>query len=69
MVVFEGTSKKKDGTKRKMKFVRLHDMPKMAGKPTSQVPEGSELVWDVEKNGYRVFNWRSVVGRVTATAL
>lgn len=72
MLVFHGTFKKNDGTKRSIKFARLADLPKMATstkRPATNLPVGSEVVWDLEKNGYRVFNWKAVVGQVTVTTI
>jgi hypothetical protein len=68
MVIFEATYRKTDGTKRKMKFARLHDLPKskVDKRKTVEYPAGKELVWDVQKNGYRVFDWNTVIGKVTA---
>ena len=34
---------------------------------SKELPEGMELVWDVKKSAFRVFNWNSVVGEVTLT--
>lgn len=72
MVVFEATFKKNDGTKRKMRFARLSDLPSKqrnrvaARRRNTDIPDGMELVWDVQKRGYRWFNWNAVVGKVTA---
>jgi hypothetical protein len=69
MVIFEATFKKNDGTKRKMKFARLADLPstkKAPPKRKTALPVGSEVVWDLQKSDYRIFNWNTVVGRVTA---
>lgn len=68
MVIFEATYRKDDGTKRKIKFARLHDLPKNKVDKRNAVEynAGKELVWDVQKNDYRVFNWNTVVGKVTA---
>ena len=30
-----------------------------------RMAEGSELVYDIEYNGFRVFNWNTVQGTVT----
>ena len=68
MVIFEATYKKTNGTKRKMKFARLADLPanKRSSTIKKDLPDGSEIVWDVQKNGYRIFNWNTVIGRVVA---
>jgi hypothetical protein len=70
MVIFEATFKKNDGTKRKMKFTRLSDLPstrKAPPKRKTALPVGSEIVWDVQKSGYRIFNWNTVIGKVVAS--
>ena len=74
MIMYEANFKKSDGTKRKMRFVRLNDLPAAANIINKPMPKrvlasGSELVWDMDKNNYRVFNWKSVIGNVKAKLL
>jgi hypothetical protein len=71
MVLFEATYRKDDGTKRKIKFARLNDLPKskVDKRKVVEYPVGKELVWDVQKKGYRVFNWNSVIGKVVAKSV
>ena len=67
--IMEGTFVKKDGTSRKMRFYRLGGMtpqeraalgiPPPSERPHMPIPDGSELVWDVDKKGFRVFNWQT----------
>lgn len=62
---------KKDGTRRRMRFYRLGEMsaqeraslgiPPPSARPSMPIPEGSELVWDVDAQGFRVFNWKTSV--------
>lgn len=66
MVVFNAVYKKNDGTKRKIKFARLEDLPQAKNLKPRKLADGSELVWDIQKNSYRVFNWNTVVGKVIA---
>ena len=33
------------------------------------LPEGLELVWDIESAGFRTFNWRAAVGEVKVEIL
>jgi len=66
-----GIFKKKDGSLRTMRFVDLKDLPegflisqtKNAGKKTN-LAEGSNLVWDLDKQGFRVFNKNTIIGEV-----
>jgi len=54
-----------------MRFVNLKDLPegffisqtKGTGKKTS-LTEGSNLVWDLDKQGFRVFNRNTIIGEV-----
>ena len=62
---------KKDGSQREIRFVRPDDMPenwlaphiKGTGKKRT-LKEGMELVWDIDREGFRVFNWDTVQGDV-----
>ena len=66
-----GTYLKKDGTLRTMRFVRISDLPedflssklKGSGKPR-QLVEGHQLVWDLDNQGFRIFNQKTIVGEV-----
>lgn len=68
-----GIFKKKDGSLRTMRFVELGDLPegffisqtKGTGKKTN-LTEGSNLVWDLDKKGFRVFNKSTIVGEIEA---
>ena len=58
-----------------MKFVRLEDVPKefldtriKAGSKERVMPKGMELVWDVEAEDFRVFNYSSQVGALMEVA-
>jgi hypothetical protein len=33
------------------------------------LPEGVELVWDLDQSGFRTFNWGTVVGEISAKSL
>ena len=72
MRAFTGTFVKKNGETRTMSFARLDDLPttflntQFTGNGTQRtLEEGLELVWDLENNGFRVFNHNAVVGAVT----
>ena len=67
MKVYKGTFKKKSGESREMTFARLIDLPqkflseRVQGAGSEQsYPDGMELVWDLEADNFRVFNWNSV---------
>tara|TARA_B100000508_G_C11357046_1_gene226953 strand:- start:70 stop:318 length:249 start_codon:yes stop_codon:yes gene_type:complete len=67
MKVYKGKFKKKSGESREMTFARLIDLPqkflseRVQGAGSEQsYPEGMELVWDLEADNFRVFNWNSV---------
>ena len=67
MKAYKGTFKKKNGESRDMTFARLADLPQQflethitgAGKEM-QYPEGMELVWDLEADNFRIFNWNTI---------
>ena len=63
---FKGKFVKKNGDQRSMTFVKLSDLPKeilmeqVSGTGQKrQLQENMELVFDVEKQGLRVFNWET----------
>ena len=67
MKAFKGTFKKKNGESRQMTFARLADLPdqfletRVSGAGSEQkYPEGMELVWDLEADSFRIFNWNTV---------
>jgi len=67
MIAYKGTFKKKNGESRQMTFARLEDLPeqfletRIIGAGSEQkYPEGMELVWDLEADNFRIFNWKSV---------
>ena len=67
MTGYQATFTKKDGSAREIRFVRTDDMPekwfakhvKGTGKKRT-LKEGNELVWDIDNEGFRVFNWNTV---------
>ena len=66
-----GTFKKKDGNLRTMRFVTLDNLPegffisqtKGTGKKRT-LAEGSNLVWDLDRQGFRVFNRNTIIGEI-----
>lgn len=65
--IYNKTFVKKDGQKRDIKFIRLSELtkedyetfgvPPPSGSAPRKLSEGNELVWDVEVNNFRIFNW------------
>ncbi len=52
-----------------MKFIKLNDLPnnfldgKIKNKDKQKaLTEGHEVVWDIDKNSFRIFNWNTIVG-------
>ena len=66
MKAYAGTFTKANGSKREMRFIRLGDLPdgfmetKIKGTGKQKVlSEGLELVWDIDQQGFRMFNWNT----------
>ena len=67
---------KKNGDNRTMNFVKLNELPqnflntqlKGTGQ-TRTLAEGMELVWDLDAEAFRVFNWNTIVGDVTTNEI
>lgn len=73
MKAYIGHFNKKDGSPRKMTFVRLNDIAKVnegfialkvVGDKPKQYQPGQELVWDLEVDNFRVFNWNKITSPV-----
>jgi len=73
MKTYIGTFLKKTGEKRTMQFVKLEDLPKdflnevVKGGKKKSLNENMEVVWDIEKKGFRIFNWETIQGKVRET--
>lgn len=66
---YSATFVKANGENREMKFIKLNDLPndfldgKIKNKDKQKaLTEGHEVVWDIDKNGFRIFNWNTIVG-------
>lgn len=66
---YKATFVKTNGENREMKFIKLNDLPsnflddKIKNKESQKtLTEGHEVVWDIDKNGFRIFNWNTIVG-------
>ena len=74
MKAYTGTFIKKSGEVRTMTFAKVNELPKepiivllpegKGGQKVKKLPEGMELVWDIENNYYRMFNFKTVVGKL-----
>jgi hypothetical protein len=67
MKVYKGSFKKRNGEIRNMLFAKINDLPdsfleeKIIGAgSTKTYPSGMELVYDLEADNFRVFNWSTV---------
>ena len=63
-----GSFIKKNGDEREMTFAYIEDLPadfletQIIGSASSKAyPEGMKLVWDLEANNFRVFNFNAIV--------
>lgn len=76
MKVYKASFKKKSGESRMMVFTKLTDLPESfitkniqgAGVET-KYPSGMELVWDLEADNFRIFNWNTIEGNIKETEL
>jgi len=71
--LYEGKFLKKDGTSRTMKFVKTSELPQSflekvtSGGTKPKLSDGFENVWDVENEGFRVFNHNTLQGELKTT--
>jgi hypothetical protein len=72
VTIYNGTFRKLNGQSRTMRFIRKNDLPtSMVNESTISTLEGktgNEVVYDVDKRGFRQFNWNTAEGQVTETA-
>jgi hypothetical protein len=70
MKAYEGCFVKKSGERRRMRFVKLVDLPsamiegKIKGTQKHKLGEGLELVWDIDEKDFRIFNHATVVDKI-----
>jgi hypothetical protein len=70
MKAYKGTFIKKSGERRLMRFLKLADLPsamlegKVKGKQTHSLTDGSELVWDIDSQDFRIFNHNNMVDKL-----
>jgi hypothetical protein len=67
MKAYKGSFKKRNGEIRNMLFARIDELPdsfleeKIIGSGSERTyPDGMELVYDLEVDNFRVFNWSTV---------
>ncbi len=60
---------KQTGEERKMNFIRFSDLPegflsdKIKGTGIERnLGVGREVVWDLDNQGFRIFNWNTIIG-------
>lgn len=68
MKAYKGKFTKKNGSEREMVFAKIHDIvavnndfiaAKIIGdKGPRNYSDGQELVWDLEVDDFRIFNWQ-----------
>ena len=71
MKAFKGSFKKKSGDEREMFFARISALPsdfiatKISGAGREQnYPDGMELVWDLDQDDFRIFNWKTKIDNI-----
>lgn len=71
MIGYQGTFVKSNGEQRTMNFIKLQDLPQgflaamTKGGSQRNLAEGQELVWDVDANAFRIYNWNTAIGEAT----
>ena len=76
MIAYKGVFLKQNGKERTMYFVKLDDLEAAkpgylnakttgTGRSPIQAP-GREMVWDIQKGNFRVFNYNTAVGQPIA---
>jgi hypothetical protein len=72
MNAYEGIFIKKDGSERKMRFCKVPEMPQIFleskvknARVSYRLSPGRELVWDLDKKNFRVFNYNALIGPIT----
>jgi len=60
---YTGTFVKQNGQARTMTFIKSSDIPSnVTSGQTRNLREGQEVVFDIERGGFRIFNWNTVKG-------
>jgi len=72
---YSGTFRKKDGSDRQMRFVRMAELTEQQKSNIGLIPgasanrqiylqPGFEIVYDLDAKEFRTFNWNATVGEV-----
>ena len=68
MKAYKGSFIKKNGEERTMIFAHLEDLPAdyladriIGSGPDKQYPKGMKLVWDLEEDNFRIFNFNAAL--------
>lgn len=71
MKSYRASFKKISGELRNMHFAKLSDLPSeflssrlKGGSRQQNLGEGLEVVWDLQNQDFRIFNWKTVEGAV-----
>lgn len=70
MITYKALYRKKNGQFRSMHFSKLKNLPpkfvsaKIRKSKNTKLAEGMEVVWDLDAQDFRIFNWNTVVGEV-----
>ena len=63
---YTGTFVKQNGETRTMTFIKSSDIPSNVTTGRSRnLREGQEVVFDIDRGGFRIFNWNTVRGIVS----
>lgn len=71
MKAYKGSFKKRNGEIRNMLFAHIDELPehfveqKIVGSGAQRrYAEGMQLVWDIEEDNFRIFNWATRIGDI-----
>ena len=63
---YTGTFTTQNGKSRTMTFIKNEDIPSsIIGEGSRQQTNGNEVVYDIDRGGFRTLNWDTVQGYVT----
>lgn len=67
--VYTGTFTNKSGFNRQMRFVKVSDFPSSvtSGFKSRSLKPGYEVVWDLDLNEFRTFNYNTQIGTLSST--
>ena len=63
---YTGTFVKQNGQDRTMTFIKSSDIPSNVTSGQSRnLREGQEVVFEIDRGGFRIFNWNTVKGIIS----